>query len=114
MASASSRAAPGAAGRPGGSRRRMRSRPFAVNDHVSRDAPPLSRCTSPISTGPMTGWRAAARSSDTDVGADRGVIDDLVEVLGQARALDAVVPPLRHALRDARDHVVAAVAQRNV
>ena len=49
----------GAPGRPGGSRRKIRCRPSAVNDHVSRDAPPLSRCRSAISTGPMTGSSAA-------------------------------------------------------
>ena len=46
-----SRIEPGSPGRPGGSRRRISARPSAVNDHVSRDAPPVSRCSPSISTG---------------------------------------------------------------
>ena len=42
---------PARPGRPGGSRRRIRSSPLAVNDHVSRDAPPVRRRSSAMLTG---------------------------------------------------------------
>ena len=63
IASASRRMTPGGAGRPGGSRRRMSSSPSAVNDHVSRDAPPVSRCSPPISTGRRARARARRRAA---------------------------------------------------
>src|SRR4051794_41857162 len=104
MTSASRCIAPGCPGRCGGSRRKMSGSPLAVNDHVSRDAPPVSLPSAAISTGaPSAGASAAARPSDTDAGADRDVIDDLVEILRQPRAFAAVDRPAGQALGEAGD-----------
>src|SRR4051794_41908674 len=114
MTSASRCIAPGCPGRCGGSRRKMSGSPLALNAHVSRDAPPVSLRSAAISTGaPSTGASTAARPSDTDAGADRDVIDDLVEILRQPRALAAVDRPAGHALGEAGDQPLTTVAQRD-
>src|SRR5829696_3431163 len=92
----------------------MRASPLAVNDHVSRDAPPVSLRSPAISTGaPTTGASAAARPSDTDAGPDGDVIDHLVEVLRQSRAFAVADRPAGHALGEARDHAFTPVPQRD-
>src|SRR4051812_7986220 len=114
ITSASRRIVPGWPGRFGGARRRISSSPHAGNDQVSRDAPPVSLRGAVTSTGaPSTGASAVASPSETDGGADGDVIDDLVEVLRQARAVAVVAGPAGHALSEARDHAVATVAQRD-
>src|SRR4051812_25781046 len=57
---------------------------------------------------------ASTPASDPNLCPHRRVVDDLVEVLRQAGALEILVLPLRHALGDARDHAVTTVAQRDV
>ena len=93
----------GAPGRPGGSRRRMSSSPSAVNAHVSREAPPGEALRARRSR-PARRTRARARRRAPQMPAldsDGEVIDDLVEVLGQTRALAVAARPAGHAFGEA-------------
>src|SRR3974377_1984603 len=92
----------------------MRSWPFAVSPLASRRAPPRSRCSPPSATGaPSAGSSAAARPSDAGADSDWEVIHDLVEVLGESGAREAVAGPAGHALGQPRDLAVPTVAQRD-
>ena len=110
---ASSPAGPaGRAGRAAGSAPRRR----AVNDHVSRDAPPLSRRRSVISTGGRgrgceRGRRARQMPTVVPTGTSSTIWSRYSDEPG---AVEVVAAPAGHALGDARDHAVAAVAQRDV
>src|SRR5581483_12077222 len=59
------------------------------------------------------GSSAAARPSGAGGDSDRAVIDDLVEVLGEPGTLPVAAGPTCHALGQAGDLAVAAVAQRD-
>ena len=87
----------------------------AVNDHVSRDAPPLSRCSPSMSTGAEDRRRGRPAAAQIPTLVPTGVSsDDLIEVLREAGAGQVAVRPACHAFGDPRHQAVAPVAQRDV